>query len=173
MTAEIIYIMNIAIAGFKKGDWWIKGTEPLVVTKWAEQGGGIYGTNSDTIITIEARDPIELGENKAEFTGVCPKCGYNDKKEVIPELSPKKNEINNDRICKGVKTDGSPCVFSGNRVRENGYCFMHQDQAPKEEKPPDEEPTVDAKKEESQEDESHDTEVEVFKLINDTGEGES
>jgi len=32
------------------------------------------------------------------------------------------------RKCKGFKGDGTPCEFSGNKVRDNGYCFMHQDQ---------------------------------------------
>jgi len=191
MADNIIYRMNIDLAGFKKGDWWVKGTEPPVVKKWVELGGGVYGTSP--ILTIEERDPLELGELKSEFTGVCPKCGYNsDKKEVIPELSPKKNEIkktDDDQVfCKGVKADGSPCEFSGNRVRENGYCFMHQDQAPvddesKKEEPkdnesPDTEPPIDeTKKDKSQEDESHDEETnksEIFTLtVNEPEEGES
>lgn len=132
MAKKTIYRMNIDLAGYKKGAWWEKGTEPLVVTKWARLNGG--SSMGRQIITIEKRDPIELGKKQFETSFICPKCGYDPSKDETDLDEQKNNETKIDtRVCKGVKSDGTPCEFSGNRVRENGYCFMHQDQAPKEE----------------------------------------
>jgi len=51
--------------------------------------------------------------------------------ELIDAFEKDHDSDDSDKIvCKGVKGDGSPCNFSDNKVRANGFCFMHQDQAP-------------------------------------------
>jgi len=116
MAKQISYRMNLDLAGYKEGETWDKGTEPLIVTKWAEQGGGsVKGGQPILTILIDGK-PQERKELKT-FT-VCPKCGYPDDAEI---------KI----LCKGKNQDGSPCKFSGDRLADNGYCFKHQDQAPK------------------------------------------
>jgi len=168
--AKKIYRMNIDLAGFKKGRSWVEGTEPEIVTKWAELGGGVFVESA--IITIEDYDGDDTIETGDVLFKPCPRCGYfhgiqdelKAEKESVQEESdidssstpayepeflkkeevsivtnePEVDETETDdtgsldiRKCKGTNQNGSPCSFTGKKVKENGYCGKHQHQVPK------------------------------------------
>lgn len=150
----VIYRMNVDLAGHKKGAWWTEENAPDIVKLWAKMGGGVF--NGAPIILIE-KDEISSVVSKMVCPKCGHKFGESEKKKPtktdLKASAPEKDEsgkpfktleeINQEKMdnlqdeddeekevrkCKGFKGDGSPCGWTGKKVRDNGYCFMHQDQ---------------------------------------------
>jgi len=137
--------MNFDLAGFKAGQRWLYEFAPEIVQLWADLPG-IRGDKR--IVTILDEAP-EMPIDREPFT--CPKCGYKEgepiedepepteptKIEITESPSDDKSKDDDDVVvdpvairCKHIKGDGSRCSLKGKKIRDNGYCYMHQKFAP-------------------------------------------
>jgi len=66
-------------------------------------------------------------EDKSIYALVCPKCKKISYIVTDGRKISSTKQDDREGKCKGVKKDGSPC---NNKAKDNGYCGIHQSQAP-------------------------------------------